>query len=204
MPSDAAPCSNSEDHADGDDAGEAILEVHGGLEFAAFRRRVAVQHPCVERREEERREEREQAESVRKTAHSGAAAMARRTRAGFASTKAGNRAGPPGANAITSENTVIAAPATGTQPSSMRLRSRNEATAETGGHAKRGGRHVERGQRAEALAAAGEDFREFHRPEIDEGGESPEEGDAERGLPQRSVAPEVGEVHEMADGGLRA
>jgi hypothetical protein len=51
-----------EDDADGDDAGETILEVHGGLEFAALRGRVAIEHPGIERREEERGKKREQAE----------------------------------------------------------------------------------------------------------------------------------------------
>ena len=52
---------NADQHH-GNDPCEAILEVYGGLQFAAFRRRITVLHPRAERREKHGGGERQQRE----------------------------------------------------------------------------------------------------------------------------------------------
>ena len=47
------PVFENGDDRHGDDAGEAVLKIHRGLELAAFCRGVAVLHPGVEWREEQ-------------------------------------------------------------------------------------------------------------------------------------------------------
>ena len=70
--------------------------------------------------------------------------------------------------------------------------------AETRCHTKRGGRHENRRLSAESFAATGHDLGEFHRPQVEKYGKSPEKRYAEGRAPQRHIAPQISKIQEMA------